>query len=112
RELLQSIRNLYKFIEPEHVTGVLTIFSSLSPNVYPIDTQSSRRITDIQLMATLNATSYTIQVLVNDEYLVWDNLEPEPNDLAQNTVVYQYTNRLEHFFAKDKSVLVDKLIPE
>ena len=106
--VLRSLRNIYRYIEPEIIRGKIIVFKTLE-DIKPIPVDDAKIIFDLQALPQEVQDTFTIQVLSNGQFLLWKNMVPDIPTLANQAVVYEYKDRTERFFAKDDNRIVPKI---
>src|SRR5258708_10085508 len=110
-ETLEAIRKLYNFIEPELIKGTLVVCKNLTQVPLSIPSKSSKLFNDLthlahEYMALSHATPTIIEVQQSGEYLLWIDTDTEIADLSQDSIVYKYHDRKEHFIVKGSPQLI------
>lgn len=111
RKIMEVLHKVYRHVSPETLTAPIVVFKTLDDEDRPLDTGSARTITEISLLPQAVHGAFGLQVLDNEQLLLWNDTTVEPAKLAQRAVVYEYKNRTEHFFAKTTRIPIQKVDP-
>lgn len=102
RKLLESLHQIYRHVEPETIADRFVVFKTLDASARPLPITDAIRAQRVDSLAQDIVGPAVIQVLDNDEMLVWRRKNVQPKDLADQAVVYEYHDRSEYFFAKSE----------
>lgn len=112
RPVLQGIRSVFDYVEPESINSTLIIFRSLDDDDNILGFLPSAihfRYAEYLAQEYDSASrkgAAAIQLLSNDEYRLWKDVSIDLNRLCANSIVYVYGNREEYFFVRGRKVSI------
>ena len=104
-ELIKTITEIYKFIEPSHLNGKLLIFKSLTGNELIPRKEGIRIYNMDELTHYDNYNSIAIEVCDDDQLFLWSQISDINNLIKDyNTIFYLYENNTECFYVKENKI--------
>lgn len=109
KQLLEALHKVYRWLDPETVEERIIIFKALPDVVEPLPRNEATTIQRPEGFALLKGGPFVIQVLDSGEFLLWKGPGTSASALAGTAVVYEYANRVEHFFARTERRMAPKI---
>jgi hypothetical protein len=88
RSLFTRVKQIHEIVDYESISGALTVFELVNESSIGVD-HAPYRLSGVQEIALHNSGTLTIQVLDNNEILLWKN-DVLPVDLPSSAIVYRY----------------------
>ena len=105
-ELIKTVTEIYKFIEPSHLGGKLLIFKRLTGNELIPRNHGVRIYNMDELTRYDNCTSIAIEVCDDDQLFLWSNIDLNTLIEDNNTIFYCYENNTECFYVKKTPISI------
>jgi hypothetical protein len=105
REILEFVQALYKYIAPETRSTRILVFRHVD-DVPSSLLSGSAEYQSAQQLPTLSADQIVIQLRQSGRIIVSQFAQADPSQLAEDSVVYSFDNRVEKFYAKNESRVV------
>ncbi len=109
KSIMETLTKISGYVDPETLQGPITIFKTVDPIKRPLSIESAQTIIDLSTLSQDARSSFTLQILDNGQFLLWNDLQPDLAELAKEAVVYLYQNQAEYFFAGDKRAEIPKV---
>ena len=104
-ELIKTITEIYKFIEPSHLKGKLLVFKRLTGNELMPRNQGIRIYNMDELTHYDNYKSIVIEVCDDNQLFLWsENVNMDDLIKDDNTIFYFYENNTECFYVKETKI--------
>ncbi len=102
REMMESLKRLYSFIEPDLISGSLIVFRLFGDDEVPACLLEPQRFSRVEYLAqeynlAYRLTTAIIQILDTGEFLLWKCTAADLAELSMHAIVYVYSSRQEHF---------------
>lgn len=108
--IMETLTELFNYVDPEISRGPIVVFKTVDPVGRPLSIDNAQTITDISTLSQDAGSSFTLQILGSGQLLLWNNLQPNLDELAKEAVVYLYQDQVEYFLAGDKKAEVPKVV--
>ena len=109
-ELIKTVTEIYKFIEPSHLRGKLLIFKGLTENELIHRNQGIRIYNMDELTHYDNYNSIVIEVCDDNQLFLWSNINDVDSLIKDdNTIFYFYENNSECFYVKENKINIPKI---
>jgi len=101
KRLLEAIREIYKFVEPETTSDPIIIFHAIEGDDAPLPLSDSVLVTQAHALRNVAHGEIAIQALAHGQFRVWRGIKFDVKAIAQKTVVYRYHRFTEQFHTKN-----------
>ena len=99
RRLLEALHNVYYYIAPENLQHPLVLFKTLEDRFRPIPDAAITIVNTDTLTQEVRGRVF-IQILDNDQMLLWRDIAPDIGQLSEQAIVYEYNTGSEIFILK------------
>lgn len=111
KSIMETLIELFTYVDPEISLGPIVVFKTVDPDARPLSVDNASTIINLSTLSQDARSSFTLQILDNGQFLLWNNLQPNLAELSKEAVVYLYENQAEYFLAGDKRAAVPKIVP-
>jgi len=115
KEVLDTLHQLFQFLEPELIKGSLLVFRIIEGKTLPLDLPAPEQFTTPQHLAQEITSDFSqtsvVQVLKNGDLLLWKNLSLDMARLSEVAVVYLYGDRADAFVINGNKHIVPNPSP-
>jgi hypothetical protein len=110
RVLLDGVRRIYKFVDPEQCGTSFVVFKAIDDAAELLPKGRSIELKTGGDFAQRIGRDCIVQVRENGAFLLWTGIAADPTSLSTNAVVYQLANSSERIIAKSKVNEIPKLV--
>lgn len=100
KEVMVSVRELFRYLEPEALTGPLILCKAFNTDRPVLAVQPTVTMLSLNGLATEIAGPCMIQIRANGDILVWKNRSIDLRAISETAIVYLYSSRQEFFVIK------------
>jgi hypothetical protein len=109
RTLLENIKNIYGWVNPELINGTLLIFQQVTLTALPQGLPPlQQHFTSLSYLAPYlkegDSETTVIQVIDSNHFDVWKNIKIDLNELSADCIVYCYSSNSEFFVIQGNKV--------
>jgi hypothetical protein len=102
REVMEVLKRLYTFVEPDLISGSLVVFRLLDDDTVPTCLLEPQKFSRVEHLAqeynsTHRLNTTIIQILDTSQFILWKRNTADLAELSMRAIVYIYNSRQEHF---------------
>jgi hypothetical protein len=110
KSIMETLLELYNYVDPEISQGPIVVFKTVDPTRRPLLSHNALNVVNLRTLSQDAHSSFTLQILDTGQYLLWNRLQPNLVELAEEAVVYLYQDQAEYFFAGSEKAEVPKIV--
>jgi hypothetical protein len=109
RELSKALCDIYRHVEPEHISSRLIVFRCVEGQTCPLNSAGSVSITDVATLSQQIGGGEVLEITATGTFRFWRGISVDVGGLARVAVVYSIESHVEFIHAGGNRCGIEKL---